>query len=371
MAELYPVIPGTVVEEVYCYWGPDPARYNADGNCSLTVGQSVTILWKEGDYYYIEYDVGGIKKRTYYMHDCIEIPYNIAMIPVEHEPSDDISNFRYAIADPVVNPNTDLNVLYAPNNSAPVAGSLSTLERVNFIATVGDFTLVDYEVTGQNGKRKRAWIHNNKITALPSPSGPIYIEYESNANTETELQANARYFYDCFRSLGFTPEATCAILGNIRQECSMDPALWEEQEKEDEETGDEYTVNVFGIFQWTPAEKYLNRAIQQGVIDAATKDEIQSFARSSAENLIKSQIECFLWDSFNGQWCVPVREEDRHTSNDMTTILQFKRSTLDTGTLAIVFHDHYEKSSDTLAFMQLTRMAYANDFYADFVSNQE
>ena len=40
---------------------------------------------------------------------------------------------------------------------------------------------------------------------------------------------NAVYIYKYFTSRGFTPEATCAMLGNFTQESSLNPCAWQNE----------------------------------------------------------------------------------------------------------------------------------------------
>ena len=62
---------------------------------------------------------------------------------------------------------------------------------------------------------------------------------------------NAAYIYRFFTSRGFTPEATCAMLGNFEQESSLDPNAWQNGM-----VGYWSNWRVgFGIAQWSPAEK--------------------------------------------------------------------------------------------------------------------
>ena len=51
-----------------------------------------------------------------------------------------------------------------------------------------------------------------------------------------------------------------------------------------------------------------------------------------------------------------------HTGHFLT-FAQFKASTLDAGTLAKVFHDHYERSADNATRLE-QRATYARNWYA-------
>lgn len=386
MAELYPVIPGTVIEECTGYWGPHHTRYNTVTGSTLTEGQSVNVLWQEGDYYYVKYTAGGVEKRSYFEAACIETPSGMAVTP--HTPPAVPECFYYVSAGLSPALNTVHNVYNGPSNSIDV-DDVQVFETVRLIATVDSYSLIDFDLSdAENGKRKRAWIESSKITALPTPTGTVYANSDGylgaglSESIKLDMQnTNAQFIYDYLTTMGFTPQAACGILGNIMQECTMNPALWDVVID-----GVPDITEAYGIFQWDDATKYLNRAVSHGLISTPTAAAINYFTNQNVDDneradkykriLLLSQLEYMLWGCINyRQWSTPTEAEDHitddnHPANSINTIYQFMTSTLDAGTLAIVFHDFFEKSSDSLDDMQKTRVKYANNFYNTLVSNQ-
>jgi len=362
MEELYHVIPGRITEETYGYWGPDLARYNADANSVPEYGQDVDILWQEGIFYYIEYrDSANIYKRTYYLCDCVEVIGVIA--PTVHTPPTVPECFYYVSAGLTPALNAKHNVYSGPSNSVDV-GDVWVFETVRLIAVVGNYSLIDFDLSdAENGKRKRAWIESSKITALPTPTGTVYAYTAGSLEDEVgytaalvQQAANAQFIYEYLTTMGFTPQAACGVLGNIYQECTMNPALWDVVTD-----GVPDITEAYGIFQWDDATKYLNRAVSHGLISTPTAAAINYFTNQNVDDneradkykriLLLSQLEYMLWGCINDrQWCDPG-EYDHITDSDdpanqIQTIYQFMTSTLDSGTLAIVFHDFFEKSGD-------------------------
>ena len=55
---------GLVVNKTQVYFGPNTTQYPSD-NSYAGPNDTVTILWKEGSWYYIEYPAGTNRKRMY------------------------------------------------------------------------------------------------------------------------------------------------------------------------------------------------------------------------------------------------------------------------------------------------------------------
>lgn len=69
--------------------------------------------------------------------------------------------------------------------------------------------------------------------------------YASNRDlTTAEMQNNAAIIYDTFTAEGWTPNAVCAMLGNMQLESTINPGRWENG-----------AGPGFGLTQWTPASK--------------------------------------------------------------------------------------------------------------------
>ena len=251
-----------------------------------------------------------------------------------------------------------------------MADSLSTFEKVYFVASVNGYSLVDYALTGSSGKRKRAWISSTKIGAMPTPAGSLYANVDYNGYIgDSRVDTNALYMYNCFIALGFSPQAACGLLGNIMQECSMNPAKWV--------INSITNADVYGIFQWDAASKYLNRAVQQGLITTADITSIQAYVRGESTEtlinnpekiaiLIMSQIECMIWESLeNYAWGDPEVYNYIHHREDekVMAFREFAVSTDNAGLLALTFLDHFERAGNPFENL---RVQYANDYYNAF-----
>lgn len=82
-----------------------------------------------------------------------------------------------------------------------------------------------------------------------------YIDSQSSNDvlTKQEMLSNAKYFteYCRIKYPGWTREAIAAMLGNARCEGILNPCQWQYGGGKSRKLG-------FGLFQWTPATKYLN-----------------------------------------------------------------------------------------------------------------
>lgn len=65
-----------------------------------------------------------------------------------------------------------------------------------------------------------------------------------------------------------SPEAMAAMLGNMQQESTVNPGLWQDRRQGNMQGG-------YGLVQWTPATKYLNWCVEQKIepayMDSALK----------------------------------------------------------------------------------------------------
>lgn len=60
---------------------------------------------------------------------------------------------------------------------------------------------------------------------------------------------NATEMWNYFRGLGYSEQATSAIIGNAQYESTLNPAQWEYGHNYDPQYG-------YGLFQWTPSTRY-------------------------------------------------------------------------------------------------------------------
>ncbi len=359
-------------------WGPEGVRKTIykEGN-TIAGSTSVDILWQEGDFYYVRYKVtvGGIDKyRCIYLKtgDVNIINTSNTSVILDREMDTSPNSYRYA--------KQDIDLYYYPVDGAEKAGSLSRLETMRELGvTIGDYTLVEYDTgftsfdeiyedltenstavedeentewikAGVYAVRKRAWINKNNISEMPKPDGEVCLNTEGNI-VRSDQEKSTEYIFKYLKALGFSDNAICAILGNVMQECTMNPALLENNNED---------KKGYGIMQWTHYSKYLNRAVGDGMIALPKMRKIDEYANKPNEtltdgtvidykkNLMQSQLECMLWGCTNtgDQWYNPSKVKYiNHTGKDMT-FAEFMTSSENVKVLAMVFHDYFLRSGD-------------------------
>ncbi|MCL2147424.1 MAG: phage tail tip lysozyme, partial [Synergistaceae bacterium] len=179
---------------------------------------------------------------------------------------------------------------------------------------------------------------------------------DSERLSTDQQEANANYIYKYLLREGWTTEAICGLLGNIQHESWLNPGVWYEKNE---------TKLAYGLVQWNPTSKFLDWA---GLNDA-NADRI---ANSYPKSLVNLQLE-FLIES-----CQPVQGTEwlqgsavsRYHSPYRMSFDDFITSTNNPGDLAKVFHGHYERSGDSLDYIQNTRAKYAGDWYTYFTQQK-
>ena len=78
-----------------------------------------------------------------------------------------------------------------------------------------------------------------------------------------DMTANAYMVYQYFRDLGFTDQSIAGLLGNMQQESTINPGLWENTPAQS---------GGYGLVQWTPASGWFNYASAHN-IDTTDADE--------------------------------------------------------------------------------------------------
>lgn len=171
--------------------------------------------------------------------------------------------------------------------------------------------------------------------------------------SDAQMTTNAKYVYNYLKGQGFTKNAACGVLGNMQQESAINPGLWSKFND---------TASDYGLVQWHPPTVFLNRAKDTGAISEATPTAANALALSDPVELMKAQLSCLIWccTKQNSDFFKPDSSMD-HTGIKLT-FAQYKASTLDAGTLAIVFHDHYERSSADASALQ-ERATKATNWY--------
>lgn len=171
--------------------------------------------------------------------------------------------------------------------------------------------------------------------------------------TSSQMTSNAKYTLNYLMGQGFTKNAACGVLGNMQQESEINPGLWEVFNS---------TSDGYGLVQWTPATTFLNRAKDTGAISAATAIATNALALSDPVALMKAELSCLIWCCTNGDFFKPTAGGSMDHTGIYMTFAEYKASKLDAGTLAKVFHDHYERSGDDTTGLN-NRATYATNWY--------
>ncbi|QUH28202.1 M23 family metallopeptidase [Vallitalea guaymasensis] len=159
---------GKVISKTAVYYGPSTS-YPSD-NSYAGPNDSVTILWSEGSWYYIEYPAGSKRKRMYIRKSAVS------------QVSGSVSTYYVNKQTRYCNHGTD--TYCGPSSSRYVnAGSISKGEKVYYLYSKkeNNYALIEYNVSG--GKRKRAWVDSMKLCI--SPVEIKFYDYLSNGWTQT------------------------------------------------------------------------------------------------------------------------------------------------------------------------------------------
>jgi LysM repeat protein len=171
--------------------------------------------------------------------------------------------------------------------------------------------------------RPRTETPSNPGNALTTSSngkieGSLYIS--NNYLTKEQMKVNARYIYDYLTNRGWSKEAICAVLGNMQTESNINPGIWEGLDDSNIKGG-------FGLVQWTPSNKYIKWAKDNGLGDVN----------------MDSQLKRILYE---------VERDDKEPNslqwqNKNMNFRQFTQSTDSVETLANVFMNSYERPYDS------------------------
>lgn len=143
---------GLVVNKTTVYFGPSSTLYPSESS-SAGPNDTVTILWKEGSWYYIDYPAGTKRKRMYIPTSAVT---NI---------NGTITNYTANLQTRYVN--TAGSTYWGPATTYSSAGSVSLGETVQYLypQRENDYVLIEYSVSG--GQKKRAWIYGNFLSTAP------------------------------------------------------------------------------------------------------------------------------------------------------------------------------------------------------------
>ena len=184
-----------------------------------------------------------------------------------------------------------------------------------------------------------------------------YNSYPLNASVGTvstlntaQMYVNAKYISSYLQNRGFTKNAACGILGNMYAETSkIDPGLWEDDCFDSPRGG-------YGLVQWTTYKyeetkepnPFLLYAAEIGLIsDSRACSELDSLALSNPKKLMNAELDWLIKSMGSGTKYFFYNPEMNHTGRPKMTFEKFKKSTLAASELAIIFHDYYERSTDS------------------------
>lgn len=192
--------------------------------------------------------------------------------------------------------------------------------------------------------------------STPPSSGTVYASVCTGTSTlsTAQMNANAIYVYNYLIGQGFTKQSACGVLGNMQRESGINPGIWQVSNN---------TSYGYGLVQWTPATTFLNRAVATDVLTAATAATVNALTNSDPKKLMDAELDCLIWCcTSRGDFFAPTAGGSMDHTGYRMTFTSFKASTLDAGTLAKVFHDHYERSADGTSGLN-TRASYATNWY--------
>ncbi len=143
---------GIAVNLTTAYYGPSSSLYPSE-NSSVGPNETVTIVWQEGAWYYIEYYIGTTttKIRMYI-------------------PTSALSSINGTILTKSLSGTTKTSspaTTYAgPGTGYATAGSVGTESVTAFNEVSGSYTFIEYSISG--GQKKRAYIDTLKLGSTSS-----------------------------------------------------------------------------------------------------------------------------------------------------------------------------------------------------------
>lgn len=195
------------------------------------------------------------------------------------------------------------------------------------------------------------------VSALACSTGGAYVDSLS----WEQMLDNAKYIFNYFDERDWTTEAICGILGNIYEECKMNPGAWEVYD--DEKYG-------YGIVQWTEAKDFLDKV-------GLTITEVDNLATADPKKLMDIQLDYLeytlqpdlepeerRWLIYSAQAYYKIIPLSSGTPNTMTSE-DYCKSTCNPGDLALIFHASYERSGDDKNKLQ-ERIDAANAWFKYF-----
>lgn len=158
------MITAKIVSGCNTYYGPDTTVYPVGG--SVDTNEEVIVLWREGNYYLIEYGTSNGQKRMYVPIGSLKEIYG-GTIEVYLPPEDEI---RYVIK--------ACEVYTGSSAEFVVAGSVNLYESVKYLGKKeNNYAFIEYDIS--NSQKKRAWIYANNLGTAEPPQPKIF-DYFSN-----------------------------------------------------------------------------------------------------------------------------------------------------------------------------------------------
>ena len=76
--------------------------------------------------------------------------------------------------------------------------------------------------------------------------------------TQSEMEVNAAYIVNYFLPKGWTLNAICGMLGNMRYESTINPGIWQNLNPNNPNLG-------YGLVQWTPSTNFIDWCNSRGL----------------------------------------------------------------------------------------------------------
>lgn len=188
---------------------------------------------------------------------------------------------------------------------------------------------------------------------------------KNNYLSYNEMQNNAQIVYSFFKSMGWSTNAICGMLGNMQEESNINPGLY--QWRRVPKDGEAVTWG-FGLTQWTPASTkiiaYAN-SIGKPIYDGATQCMRIQIEKNSTND--RYDLSSFM------QWGGPrlplAYDESRQQYYCTYTFADFSVSNKSPYELAKDFMLLYERPADQTASAQDKRGKMAEYWYQYLVGH--
>lgn len=163
----------------------------------------------------------------------------------------------------------------------------------------------------------------------------------------SEAEDNARMIYGILSSRGWTLNAVCGMLGNIGAESGYNPWRWQD---DDILSSTSELLNSrkhgYGLVQFTPANKYVKNATSFSGYGPNFSDK--------TGNTLDGQAQVYYIDEHADYY---------PSSYSSMTYANYKKSTLNAGTLAKIWLHNYERPGDASTSVENARASTAEYWF--------